>query len=116
MDEVGVIFGMKKCWLNVWEAMKGCLHAFCRKTETLIHLFNKLEKQVKVCSRIPLVIPTVKLTCIAVFRWILSQFWTNFDEILCGNYHEIFIKKYDKVYKLGYLTCSKFINPLNWLI
>ena len=55
-----------------------CLHAFCRKTETSIPLFNKLEQQVMVCGRIPLVIPAVKLTCIACFsltsQSILNQF------------------------------------------
>ena len=42
MDEVGVIFRMKKCLLNVWKAMKGdaCMHFAVIQ---LIPLFNKLE-------------------------------------------------------------------------
>ena len=42
MDEVGVIFRLKKYLLNIWEAMKG--DAYMHSSETqLISLFNKLE-------------------------------------------------------------------------
>ena len=42
MDEVGVIFRMKKCLLNVWEAMKGDAYMHFTVIQ-LIPLFNKLE-------------------------------------------------------------------------
>ena len=43
MDEVGVIFRLKKkCLLNIREAMKGDAYMHFAKTQ-LIPLFNKLE-------------------------------------------------------------------------
>ena len=39
MDEVGVIFRMKKCLLNVWEAMKGDVYMHFAVIQ-LIPLFN----------------------------------------------------------------------------
>ena len=42
MDEVGVIFGMKKCLLNAWEPMKGDIYMHFA-VKQLIPLFNKLE-------------------------------------------------------------------------
>ena len=42
MDKVGVIFRMKKCFLNVWEAMKGDAYMHFAVIQ-LIPLFNKLE-------------------------------------------------------------------------
>ena len=42
MDEVGVIFRMKKCLLNVCEAMKGDAYMHFAVIK-LILLFNKLE-------------------------------------------------------------------------
>ena len=42
MDEVGVIFRLKKCLLNIWEVMKGDAYMHFAKTQ-LIPLFNKLE-------------------------------------------------------------------------
>ena len=48
MDEVGltlgVIFMMKNCLLNVWEAMKGDAYMHFAVIQ-LIALFNKLEQQ-----------------------------------------------------------------------
>ena len=45
MDEVGVIFKMKKCLLNDWEAMKGDIYMIftCIAVKQLILLFNKLD-------------------------------------------------------------------------
>ena len=45
MDEVGVIFGLKKCLLNIWEAMKGDAYIHFAVTQ-LSPLFNKLELKV----------------------------------------------------------------------
>ena len=42
MDEVREIFKMKKCLLNVWEAMKGDAYMQFAVIQ-LIPLFNKLE-------------------------------------------------------------------------
>ena len=42
MDEVGVIFRLKKCLLNIWEAMKGDAYMHFAETQ-LIPLFNKIE-------------------------------------------------------------------------
>ena len=42
MDEVGVIFGMNKCLLNVWEAMKGdvYMHFAVIQLTPLVQLIN----------------------------------------------------------------------------
>ena len=42
MDEVGVVFRLNKCLLNIWEAMKGGAYMHFAETQ-LIPLFNKLE-------------------------------------------------------------------------
>ena len=42
MIKVGVIHRLKKCLLNIWEAMKGDAYMHFAETQ-LISLFNKLE-------------------------------------------------------------------------